>query len=207
MLTLPTIAGGFRVITADPPWQYKSRTALQASNWASRRDVDKHYPTMPLEEIMAIPVKAMAAKEGCHLFLWTTSPCLKMAFDVMTAWGFRYSSMAFVWVKLKRKHNPMQLRLIQLAEQDLHVGLGLTTRKNAEFCLLARRGSPPKRMAKDIREIILAPVREHSRKPDEFFERVERYSNGPYVELFSRQSRPGWASFGNESTKFDGVAA
>lgn len=173
------------------------------SNWTSRRDAEKHYAVMGIDDIAALPVKELAAPTGCHLFLWTTGPCLPLAFGIIEAWGFRYSSVAFTWVKLKRSHNPMQLRVLPLAEQDLHVGLGLTTRKNAEFCLLARRGNC-RRVAKNIREIILAPVREHSRKPDEFFDRVERYAAGPYVEIFARQSRPGWSTWGNEATKFDG---
>lgn len=90
-------------------------------------------------------------------------------------------------------------------ESDFHVGLGLTTRKNAEFVLLGRRGNA-KRLAKDVRELILSPRREHSRKPDEMYSRVERYCAGPYLELFARQPRPGWDSWGNETTKFEAVA-
>jgi N6-adenosine-specific RNA methylase IME4 len=78
----------------------------------------------------------------------------------------------------------MQLRVLPTAEMDLHVGLGLTTRKN-EFCLLGRRGNC-KRQSKKVREVILAPVREHSRKPDEAYRRIMEYADGPYVELFAR---------------------
>ena len=202
LIELPTTPGGFKAIVADPPWLFKARTALQTANWDSRRDAEKHYGVMDLKAIMALPVSAIASKDA-HLFLWTTGPCLRQAFDVIEAWGFRYSSVAFTWVKLKRAHRADQLRFLPTAEADLHVGLGLTTRKNAEFCLLARRGNA-RRVAKNVREIILSPVREHSRKPDEVYDRVERYCEGPYVELFGRQSRPGWAIFGNEATKFDG---
>jgi N6-adenosine-specific RNA methylase IME4 len=156
---------------------------------------------MGIEDIKAMPVQALASPEGCHLFLWATGPCLPLAFDVIEAWGFRYSSVAFTWVKLKRSYQLQQLSTLPLVERDLHVGLGLTTRKNVEFCLLARRGNA-RREARDVREVILSPVREHSRKPDEFFERVERYAIGPYVELFSRQERSGWCSWGNEQGKF-----
>ena len=89
-----------------------------------------------------------------------------------------------------------------LADSDLHVGLGLTTRKNAEFCLLGRRGSC-RRNSKSVREIILSPVRQHSRKPDEVYDRIEEYCDGPYLELFARQERPGWTAWGNETTKFN----
>ncbi len=193
---LPTRPGGFGVICADPPWYFRAYTTV-----VSDRDAQRHYPVMGLAQIIAMPVKEIAAPNA-HLFLWATGPCLRQAFDVIDAWGFRYSGVAFTWVKLKRSYQASQLRVLPTAEADLHVGLGFTTRKNAEFCLLARRGSA-KRVAKDVREIILSPVREHSRKPDEFYGRVERYCAGPYLELFGRQSRPGWTTWGLEATKFD----
>ena len=194
--------GKYRAICADPPWHFRARTALQMSNWTSRRDAEKHYAVMGVEDIMAMPVKNLAHNDGCHLFMWVTGPCLRHAFDVIDAWGFRYSAVAFTWIKMKRSFQPGQLRFVETAESDLHVGLGLTTRKNAEFVLLARRGNC-KRVAKNVREIIMSPVREHSRKPDAMYERVERYCAGPYAELFARQSRPGWDVWGNESTRFD----
>jgi N6-adenosine-specific RNA methylase IME4 len=98
-----------------------------------------------------------------------------------------------------------QLRILPTLESDLHVGLGLTTRKNAEFCLLGRRGNA-RRNAKDVREIIMSPVREHSRKPDEARLRIERYCDGPYIELFARSQREGWDSWGNETDKFEAAA-
>lgn len=196
--------GVFGAIVADPPWHFRARTALQVSNWTSRRDAEKHYPVMGADDIAALPVRDLAAKDA-HLFLWTTGPCLRQSFEVIEAWGFRYSAVAFTWIKLKRSHNPMQLRVLPLAEHDLHVGLGLTTRKNAEFCLLARRGNA-RRISKSVREVILAPVREHSRKPDEAYERVRAYCDGPYLELFSREHRPGWTHWGNEVGKFNEAA-
>jgi N6-adenosine-specific RNA methylase IME4 len=191
----------YRAIVADPPWHFRARTTLQMSNWTSRRDAEKHYPVMGVDDIAALPVRDLAHPEGCHLFLWATGPCLPQAFEVMSAWGFKYSSVAFTWVKLRRAHNAMQLRLVSSIDSDFHVGLGLTTRKNTEFVLLGRRGSP-KRVAKNVRELLLSPVREHSRKPDEMFDRVERYCVGPYLELFARERRDGWTAWGNEVGKF-----
>lgn len=193
--------GGYAAVVADPPWHFRARTTLQNSNWTSRRDAEKHYGVMGIDDIKALPVSDLAAKDA-HLFLWVTGPCLEKGFEVIRAWGFRYSAVAFTWIKLKRKHDPLQLRVLPTAEGDLHVGLGLTTRKNAEFVLLGRRGNA-KRIAKNVREVILAPVREHSRKPDEMAARVERYCAGPYIELFARMERPGWDSFGNEVGKFN----
>lgn len=192
--------GKYGAILADPPWHFRARTALQVGNWTSRRDAEKHYAVMGADDIAALPVRDLAAKDA-HLFLWTTGPCLRQAFDVIEAWGFRYSAIAFTWIKLKRSFNAMQLRVLPTLESDLHVGLGLTTRKNAEFVLLGRRGNA-RREAKDVREIIMAPVREHSRKPDEIYSRIERYCVGPYVELFARARRPNWDAFGNEADKF-----
>lgn len=125
----------YGAIVADPPWHFRSRTALQTSNWTSRRDAEKHYPVMGVDDIAALPVKSIAAPDA-HLFLWTTGPCLPSAFEIITAWGFRYSGIAFTWIKLRRSHDAAQLRLMPLIESELHVGLGMTTRKNAEFCLL-----------------------------------------------------------------------
>lgn len=155
---------------------------------------------MSIEDIAGLPVQALA-NDDAHLFLWTTGPFLRRAFDVIDAWGFKYSGIAFTWIKLRRSHNPLQMRALPLADYDLHVGLGLTTRKNAEFCLLARRGNA-RREAKDVREVILSPVREHSRKPDEAYARVERYCAGPYLDLFARERRPGWDAWGNETERF-----
>lgn len=196
--------GGFDVVYADPPWHFRARTALQMSNWTSRRDAERHYAVMGIEDIMAMPVKELAAKD-CHLFLWVTGPVLPQAFGVIKAWGFRYSAVAFTWVKLKKSHNPNQLRTLPSMEHDLHVGLGLTTRKNAEFCLLGRRGSV-KRVSKSVREIILSPVRAHSQKPDAARERIEAYV-GPglrMVELFARTTAPNWSAWGNEVGALDG---
>ena len=105
-------------------------------------------------------------------------------------------------MKYRRTFNARQLRLTTLAELDLHVGLGLTTRKNSELVLLGRWRC---RSVKDVRQIILAPVREHSRKPDEFYARVERYCDGPYADLFARERRPNWDCWGDQVGFFGGA--
>lgn len=196
----------YQMVVADPPWHFRARTALQMTNWTSRRDAEKHYGVMGVDDIAALPVKQLAAPDA-HLLLWITGPLLIEGkhLAIMKAWGFKPSSVAFTWVKLKRSIDIRQLRLVTTQESDLHVGLGLTTRKNAEFCLLGRRGNA-KRLSKSVREIILAPVREHSRKPEQFYERARQYAAGPYLELFSRQRRTGWDSWGNDVDKFKEVA-
>ncbi len=188
----------FGTILADCPWFFRTRT-----DFISKRDPRHHYKggVMSVPQIAALPVGDLAAKDA-HLFLWVTGPMLEQAFDVIRAWGFRYSGIAFTWVKLKKSFDANQLRVLPSADGDFHFGLGFTTRKNAELCLLARRGNA-KRVAKNVRELILAPRREHSRKPDEVYDRIEQYAIGPYLEIFARASRPGWTSVGDESGKFD----
>jgi N6-adenosine-specific RNA methylase IME4 len=188
----------YGAIAADPASKFSSYTAIQSQNWNSRRDNERHYSTMSFEQLAALPVKELAAPSGCHLFLWSSGPFLPQAMRLIETWGFRYSTRAFTWVKTKRSWDG----LAPLTEADFHIGLGLTVRHQTEFVLLARRGNC-RRKAKDVRELILAPRREHSRKPEEFFRRVERYCDGPYLELFAREHRPGWAAWGDEVDKFN----
>lgn len=199
-ILLPPLLKGLRrnhyaCVLCDPPWHFKSYTAA-----VSPRAAGHHYRTLSVDDLCLLPVSRYAAKNA-HLFLWTTGPFLPQAMRVIDAWGFRYSGVAFTWIKLKRSYDPQQLRCLPTAESDLHVGLGFTTRKNAEFCLLARRGNA-RRAAKNVREVILAPVREHSRKPDEAHERIERYCDGPRLELFARARRKGWACRGDQVGRF-----
>ena len=114
---------GYRAIAIDAPTHFKCRTALQVQNWNSRRDVEKHYATMSFEELAALPLRDLAHPDGCHLFEWTSAPHLPRAWELIEHWGFKYSSIAFTWVKLRRSPDPDQFRL--LTESDLHKGLGL----------------------------------------------------------------------------------
>jgi N6-adenosine-specific RNA methylase IME4 len=149
---------------------------------------------MELPALMELPVQSLAARDS-HLFLWTSGPFVPQSLQLMEAWGFRYSTVAMTWLKLKGSSGPGPW-----TEADLHFGLGLTFRKNTEIVLLGRRGHA-RRVAKDVREVIVAPVREHSRKPHEAYARIQRYCDGPYLELFARQHRLGWAAWGNEVGK------
>lgn len=186
-------SGRFSAIVADPPWAFASNSSRNPG-----RNAKGHYACMSLADIAALPVVALAA-DDCALFLWITGPMLAIGahLPIMKAWGFKPSGMGFVWVKL----NPRSPRLFIMVS-DLFKGGGFTTRKNAEFCLIGKRGRSV-RVNKNIHEVIITPRREHSRKPDECFERVQAYCDGPYLELFSRQDRPGWTSWGNEKGKFD----
>jgi N6-adenosine-specific RNA methylase IME4 len=189
----PTVAGGFRAILCDPPWHHKT----WSPKGQTRRSPSHHYETMSIEDIRALPVADVAAPD-CHLFLWVTQPHLELAFDVMRSWGFRYSSVHTFWVKLR----PSASDTILVRPPDLTLGMGFTTRKNVELLLLGRRGSP-RRLVKDMPDTLFAQRRQHSRKPDLSYERLELYCEGPRLELFARQSRPGWTCWGHEATKFD----
>jgi len=191
----------FRAILADPPWQFNSlwggRPNKTDAGYASRA-IDAHYNTMSIDEICALPISDLAA-DDCVLFMWTCWPVLQKSFRVLEAWGFTYKTCAFSWMKA----DPYRLFA---DDKTPFAGLGYWTRANTEPCLLATRGHP-KRKGKDVRQGIIAPRREHSRKPDCTHGRIERLVDGPYLELFARAKRPGWTTWGNEVGKFDEVAA
>jgi N6-adenosine-specific RNA methylase IME4/ParB-like chromosome segregation protein Spo0J len=166
----------YPVILADPPWKYEAYDLESGMT----RAAEVHYPTMTTDEICALAIADLATPDAA-LFLWATSPHLEDAFRVIDAWGFRYRTSA-VWVK----ESP---------------GLGYWVRNQHETLLIAARGNmrspsegtrPP--------SVITAPRREHSRKPDEGYELIERmYPEFPKIELFARQARASWHAWGNEA--------
>jgi N6-adenosine-specific RNA methylase IME4 len=162
---LPT--GPFQVIVADPPWRYDSGNSLP-------------YPTMDIEEIKAMPVRDIAADDAV-LWLWTTNAHLRVAFDVVEAWGFEYRTL-LTWVKDR-------------------MGTGEWLRGQTEHCLLAVKGRPVF-LHGNYTTVLQAARREHSRKPEEFYALVEATCPGGKVELFCRQMREGWRSFGNQTNMF-----
>lgn len=184
----------YGVIYADPPWSFRNFSAK-----GEGRNAVSHYPCMTAEEMQAMPVADLAAKDSV-LLMWAVDPLLPAAFDLIRAWGFTFKTVGFYWAKTNRKAD-----LTGLTERDFFTGLGYWTRANVEQCLLATRGHPP-RMAKDVRKLLISPRREHSRKPDEIYDRIERLAGGPYLELFSRQTRKGWDQLGTETGLFDGGA-
>ena len=185
----------FGVIHADIPWRFESYSEL-----GEERSAQQHYDCMSLGDMARLDVEAHAAPD-CHLFFWATGPFLAAGahIPIMRAWGFEPTAMAFVWLKLNRNWHPRWLGYME--DAMFFMGLGHTTRQNAEYVILGRKGNP-KRLVKDVRQIILSPVREHSRKPDEVYRRIERYAEGPYLDLFGRQQREGWTVRGNEADKF-----
>ena len=170
----------YGIIYADPPWHYRVYSKKGAG-----RSAESHYPTMPIEEIQALPVSELADKD-CALFMWITFPLLKESLSVLSAWGFKFKTIAFVWIKQNRKSD------------SLFWGMGYWTRANAEFCVLATKGKP-KRMAKNVHQVIVSHIEEHSKKPDEARRRIVRLMGDlPRIELFARQKSAGWDVWGNE---------
>lgn len=174
-------ASGFKagVILADPPWRFRT--------WAETNDAKSaraHYDLMDTDKICGLPIAACAA-DDCALFIWATWPTIFHTQQVIDAWGFRFSGLAWEWFK----ENPTTGKAA--------FGLGYGTRKNLEPCLLAIRGKPTL-ISRSERDFLVAPRREHSKKPDEQYERIEAMYGGPNLELFGRRSRPGWMVWGNE---------
>lgn len=186
--------GRYGAIYADPPWAFKAW-----SGKGTARAADNHYSTMSMPDLHQLPVGDLAAPDSV-LLVWIVWPTLREAMSLIESWGFTYKTCGFSWIKASASQ-------ISLFEDDFspQVGCGYWTRANSEVCLLATRGSP-KRLNADVRQAIIAPRRQHSRKPDGIHERIERLVAGPYLELFARQQRPGWDCWGNETTKFGAVA-
>lgn len=187
----PPHAGTYRVIYADPPWHFRTYSAK-----GKGRSADAHYDTLDLAGIKALPVAEWAAPDAV-LLLWATDPLLPAALDVMRAWGFTYKTVGFYWAKLNKSAGGLHF-----SERDFFTGLGFWTRANPEPCLLGTRGKPSRRSA-GVRKLVVSPRREHSRKPDAVAERIEALLEGPYLELFAREGRPGWDRWGNQAGLFD----
>lgn len=174
----PLPDGRFETIVIDPPWEMQKIERDVRPN-----QVAFDYPTMNEAELATFDVPAIAA-DDCHLFCWTTHKHLPMALRLLESWGFRYVC-TMVW------HKPGGFQPIGLPQY------------NCEFALYARRGSPQFIDTKAFPACFEAPRREHSRKPDEFYDLVRRVTAGPRIDVFSREARPGFEQFGNETAKFE----
>lgn len=170
----------YQIIYADPPWQYKVY-----SEKGKGRSAENHYSTMSIEDIGKLPIKKLP-DNNCTLFMWMTFPTMKEGFKVIEEWGFKYKTVAFVWIK-QNKRTP-----------SLFWGLGFWTRANAEICIIATKGNP-KRISAKVHQIIISPREEHSKKPDEARKRIiQLMGDVPRIELFARQKSDGWDVWGDE---------
>lgn len=184
----------YAAIYADPPWRFRTWSETNQAKAASR-----HYNLMTLPEIAALPVADMAAVD-CALFMWCVNPMLPQALEVMAAWGFTFKTIGFVWAKTTRRSVPSWA-------PRWHFGLGYWTRANCEYCLIGTRGKP-QRMSMSEPQLIVSPIREHSRKPDEVRASIERLVPGPYLELFARTRAPRWdIAYSDQADRFAEVAA
>ena len=171
----------YNIIYADPPWQFK----YYSKKGEEKKSAQCHYSCMTLDDIKALPISRLAAKD-CVLLMWVTFPFLEKGFEVIKEWGFEYKTCGFTWVKKNKKAD------------SWFWGCGHWTRANAEICLLATKGNP-KRVSKSVHQVCDARIREHSRKPDEIREKIVQLCGDiPRIELFARQYAEGWDCWGNE---------
>lgn len=167
----------YNIILADPPWSYDDKLSGEPAHGGIT------YPTLEMEDLKALPIKEIADK-NCVLFLWVTMPFLAKGIELMEAWGFKYRTCAFTWVKTNRKNG------------EVYHGLGHYTASNAELCLLGRRGRLD-RVTKNIKQIVMSPVTKHSAKPPEVRDKiVSLFGELPRIELFARERVDGWDAVG-----------
>lgn len=222
--------GRFDVILSDPPWRFETRSekgrdrspdgAAPKSRAAQRRNQpERHYPTMNMEELKALPVADIAEK-NCALFMWVIDPMLPHALELGKAWGFKYATVGFYWAKLRKDGQaPKKGRNEHLDQErrDFPMGTGYWTRANPEQCWLFTRGNP-KRISAGVSKLIamedypgdrliVEPRREHSRKPDEQYRRIDALMGGratcSKIEMFARQPWKGWTAWGNQTGRFE----
>jgi len=177
--------GPFGCIYADPPWAFRTF----AGDGVPTQATDP-YNTMNAADLAGLPVASVAA-DDCALLMWVVDSNMPEALALGEAWGFKFKTCAFVWVKSRLGGYP-------------HVGMGYWTRKQTEQCWLFTRGSP-KRLSKGVEQIIHCPRGAHSAKPDRTYEQIEALVGGPYLELFARSARPGWSAWGDQVGIRDGT--
>jgi len=180
------ITGSFSTILADPPWRFKNSTGKVAPEHKRLA----RYTTLPLEEIISIPVNKLA-KEKSHLYLWVPNALIAEGLKVLEEWGFTYKTN-IIWYKIRKDGGPDGR------------GVGFYFRNVTEMVLFGVKGNlrtlqPGRKQV----NIISSRKREHSRKPDELYSIVEACSPGPYLEMFARGARRNWTSWGNESESYE----
>ena len=178
--TMRPVHPGYRAILVDPPWSFKV--------WSKKgkgKSPEKHYPTMTFDELAALSIPAA---DDCAMFMWSIDTHIPEALRLIDAWGFTYKTVAFTWMKTTKDGQP-------------DFGMGYWTRKSSELCLLATQGKPD-RLSQSVRQGVLEPRREHSRKPDCVYDRIEKLVSGPYLEMFSRTDREGWDAIGNDTGRW-----
>jgi N6-adenosine-specific RNA methylase IME4 len=181
LLSLGT--GQFATVLADPPWRFQNRTGKMAPE---HRRLSR-YGTMSLTDIMELPV-AQIVRPRAHLYLWVPNALIIEGFEVMRRWGFTYKTN-IVWYKTRKDGGPDGR------------GVGFYFRNVTEILLFGIRGTNNRTLkpGRTQTNIIVSRKREHSRKPEQQYQIIERCSPGPYLEMFARHEREGWARWGNEA--------
>lgn len=176
----------FSTVLADPPWQFQNRTGKVAPE---HRRLNR-YGTMTLDDIKALPVGSFCASTA-HLYLWVPNALLPDGLAVLAAWGFQYKSN-LVWHKIRKDGGPDGR------------GVGFYFRNTTELILFGVRGKNARTLqpGRSQVNIICSQKREHSRKPDEAYDLIERCSPGPFLEMFARGARPGWSAWGNQAQDY-----
>jgi N6-adenosine-specific RNA methylase IME4 len=173
----------FATVLADPPWQFTNKTGKVAPE---HRRLSR-YATLCLDDIIALPV-AQVTREKAHLYLWCPNALLPEGLAVMKAWGFTYKSN-IVWHKVRKDGGPDGR------------GVGFYFRNVTELILFGVKGKNARTLTPGRRQVnfLATRKREHSRKPDEQYKIIEACSPGPFLELFARGTRKGWATWGNQA--------
>ena len=175
----------YKTIYADPPWQFQNRTGKVAPEHKRLN----RYPTMKLEDIMKLPVGDVA-DEKSHLYLWVPNALLPEGLQVMEAWGFEYKTN-LIWEKTRKDGEPDGR------------GVGFYFRNVTEILLFGIKGEKNRTLdpGRSQVNLIRAMKKEHSRKPEEFIDLIEKCSNAPYFEVFARGNRDSWDMWGNQATE------
>jgi N6-adenosine-specific RNA methylase IME4 len=175
----------FRVIYADPPWKFET----WSEKGVEKKSAQAHYSCMNMQDIGNLPIDSIS-DENSILFMWATSPMIDQQIAIISDWGFKFKTIGFTWVKINK------------IKQTPFIGMGKYTRSNCEYCLIGIKGTPGRPKNKSISQVVMSPIREHSRKPDIIRTYIEQMYDGPRIELFAREENDGWDCFGNETKKF-----
>ena len=182
----------YNVIYADPAWQYGSKELYGDKTKGSDkrenrfRTIERIYTTMTIHQIKELKVKEITEK-NCACFMWVTDSHLKEGIEVMESWGFKYKTIAFVWLK-------------KTSTGKVVLNFAPHTLKSTEICLLGIKGSMKDfKKSNNIRQLIEAERTEHSKKPNDARLRIkELYPDAEMIELFARERHEGWDVWGNE---------
>lgn len=173
----------YNIVSCDIPWFYNDRLN------GTVKGASSHYPVMKTKDICDFPVNNLTT-DNALLFMWVTAPCIPDGLEVIKAWGFKYITVAFTWMKLNK------------SGWGLFYGIGAYTSANAEFCFVARKGKRIRPRKKLISSAVLTPIEEHSKKPDEVIKRIDlMYPDNEFskLEMFARRKfNDSWDVFGNE---------